>query len=149
MQSRATVVDYIHICMEKLIIQGEKKTPYISLDPGSRQLKFEGRSIPEDTISFYEPILKWIEQYVEEAREGTTDLHVNLEYFNTSTSRYLFGIFKKLEAYHNKGNPVLIHWYYEKDDFEMLESGEDYASILKIPFKMVPVEVEGDNPGRL
>jgi hypothetical protein len=38
---------------------------------------------------------------------------------------------------------MLIHWYYEKDDFEMLESGEDYASILKIPFKMVPVDVEG------
>jgi hypothetical protein len=67
---------------------------------------------------------------------------INLEYFNTSTSRYLFGIFKILETYHIKGNPIVIHWYYEKDDFEMLESGEDYASILKIPFNMVPVEVE-------
>jgi glycosyltransferase involved in cell wall biosynthesis len=128
--------------MEKIIIKGEKKTPYINFDPDNRQLHFEGRSIPEDTIRFYEPILKWIENYVEYERSEPTDLHINLEYFNTSTSRYLFGIFKILESYHLKGNPVLIHWYYERDDFEMLESGEDYASILKIPFKMVPVEVE-------
>lgn len=128
--------------MEKLIIDGEKKTPHISFDPVIRQLNFEGRSIPEDTIKFYEPILKWIEEYIGTERRETTDLHINLEYFNTSTSRYLFGIFKILESYHTKGNPVLIHWYYEKDDFEMLESGEDYASILKIPFNMVPLEVE-------
>lgn len=128
--------------MEKLSIKGEKKTPNISFDPDKMHLRLEGRSIPEDTVRFYEPVLKWLEKYVESERTETTDLHVNLEYFNTSTSRYLFGIFKILEVYHNKGNPIQVHWYYEKDDFEMLESGEDYASILKIPFKMIPVEVE-------
>jgi hypothetical protein len=128
--------------MEKLVTEGGKKTPTIYFDPDKRVLRFEGRSIPEDTISFYEPILKWIEKYVEAERPDTTDLHINLEYFNTSTSRYLFGILKTLEAYHTKGSPVQIHWYYEKDDLEMLESGEDYASILKIPFKMVPVDTE-------
>ena len=130
--------------MDKLVIEGDKKTPYIVFDPDKNELKMEGRSIPEDTVSFYEPILKWIEEYIKSERKETTDLHINLEYFNTSTSRYLFGVFKILEPYHIKGNPILIHWYYEKDDFEMLESGEDYASILKIPFKMVPVEVEED-----
>ena len=128
--------------MEKLVTEGGKKTPTIYFDPEKRELRFEGRSIPEDTIRFYEPILKWIEKYVEADREDTTNLHINLEYFNTSTSRYLFGILKTLESYHVKGNPVLIHWYYEKDDLEMLESGEDYASILKIPFKMVSVDTE-------
>jgi hypothetical protein len=128
--------------MNRLVIEGEKKTPHIIFDPDKNELKMEGRSIPEDTVSFYEPILKWIEEYIKSERKDTTNLHINLEYFNTSTSRYLFGIFKILESYHLKGNPILIHWYYERDDFEMLESGEDYASILKIPFKMIPVEVE-------
>jgi hypothetical protein len=129
--------------MENLVIEGGIKTPSVNLDREKRQLRFEGRSIPEDTIRFYEPILKWIEQYIQTEREGTTEMHINLEYFNTSTSRYLFGIFKTLESYHVKGNPMLIHWYYEQDDFEMLESGEDYASILKIPFEMIPVDAEG------
>jgi hypothetical protein len=47
--------------MEKLVTEGGKKTPTIYFDPDKRELRFEGRSIPEDTISFYEPILKWIE----------------------------------------------------------------------------------------
>ena len=128
--------------MEKLNIKGEKKTPAVTLDPQKQELFFEGRSIPEDTVKFYEPILKWLEEYTSESRKEETNLHVNLEYFNTSTSRYLFGIFKTLETYHLDGNPVTIHWYYEKDDYEMLESGEDYASILKVPFKMVAVPVE-------
>jgi hypothetical protein len=128
--------------MENLVIKGGVKTPTVHLDPGKRQLRFEGRSIPEDTITFYEPILKWIEQYIQSERPETTEMHINLEYFNTSTSRYLFGILKTLESYHNKGNPILVLWYYEKDDLEMLGSGEDYASILEVPFKMVPVEVE-------
>jgi hypothetical protein len=129
--------------MEKLINKGGKKTPTIIFDPEKGELHLEGRSIPEDTIKFYDPILKWVEEYIGTERKGkTTDFHVNLEYFNTSTSRYLFGIFKILESYHLNGNPVVIHWYYETDDFEMLESGEDYSSILKIPFKMVPVNVE-------
>ncbi len=128
--------------MEKLNIKGEKKTPAVTLDPQKQELFFEGRSIPEDTVKFYEPILKWLEEYTSESRKEETNLHVNLEYFNTSTSRYLFGIFKTLETYHLDGNPVAIHWYYEKDDYEMLESGEDYASILKVPFKMVAVPVE-------
>lgn len=128
--------------MEKLTINREKKTPNVIFDPDKKEFRIEGRSIPEDTVRFYDPILKWIEKYVESERPDTTNLHINLEYFNTSTSRYLFGIFKILESYHIKGSPILIHWYYERDDFEMLESGEDYASILKIPFKMVSVEVE-------
>ena len=128
--------------MENLVIEGGIKTPTVKLDHDNRQLLLEGRSIPEDTIRFFEPILKWIEEYIQTDRDAGTDLHINLEYFNTSTSRYLFGIFKILETYHTKGNQIMIHWYYEKDDFEMLESGEDYASILKIPFNMVPVEVE-------
>ncbi len=127
--------------MEKLTIKGNKKTPSVTLDPENRKLHFEGRSIPEDTVKFYEPILEWLKKYISQQRSEQTNLHVNLEYFNTSTSRYLFGIFKTLEKYHVSGNPVTIHWYYEKDDYEMLESGEDYASILKVPFKMVPIPV--------
>jgi len=32
---------------------------------------------------------------------------------------------------------VVINWYYEKDDEDMLEAGEDYESIIRVPFKMV------------
>jgi hypothetical protein len=61
--------------MENLIIEGGIKTPSVNLDPEKRQLRFEGRSIPEDTIRFYEPILKWIEEYIQTEREHHRDAY--------------------------------------------------------------------------
>ena len=65
---------------------------------------------------------------------------MQLEYFNTSSSKCILDVFKKLENLHNKSvAEVVINWYYEEDDEDMLEAGEDYQSILKLPFKMVEV----------
>ncbi|MBO7596417.1 MAG: SiaC family regulatory phosphoprotein [Bacteroidales bacterium] len=45
-----------------------------------------------------------------------------------------------MENLHNKSvAEVVINWYYEEDDEDMLEAGEDYQSILKLPFKMVEI----------
>ncbi len=51
-------------------------------------------------------------------------------------------MFKKLETVYKKNGEkgVVINWYYEEDDEDMLEAGEDYQSILKIPFKMIELE---------
>ena len=51
-------------------------------------------------------------------------------------------LFKKLEAIHKAGNEVSINWYYEEDDEDMLEAGEDYQAIIKVPFTMIEVEEE-------
>ena len=48
-------------------------------------------------------------------------------------------LFKKLEAIHKTGKEVVINWYYEEDDEDMLEAGEDYQAIIKVPFKMIEV----------
>ncbi len=65
-----------------------------------------------------------------------------MEYFNTSSSKCILDVFKKLENVFKKNNEegVTINWYYEEDDEDMLEAGEDYQSILKIPFKMIELE---------
>jgi hypothetical protein len=64
---------------------------------------------------------------------------VQLEYFNTSSSKCILDVFKKLEAINKGENDVLINWYYEEDDEDMLEAGEDYESIIRVPFKMIEI----------
>jgi hypothetical protein len=64
---------------------------------------------------------------------------VQLEYFNTSSSKCILDVFKKLEAIHKAKHDVTINWFYEEDDEDMLEAGEDYESIIRVPFKMVAV----------
>ncbi len=40
----------------------------------------------------------------------------------------------------SNGNEIVINWYYEEDDEDMLEAGEDYQSIINVPFKMIEMQ---------
>jgi hypothetical protein len=48
-------------------------------------------------------------------------------------------VFKKLETIHKAKNDVEVNWFYEEDDEDMLEAGEDYESIIRVPFKMIEI----------
>lgn len=122
--------------MEELKIEGSAKTPTIEFN-GSGDLLLKGRSIPENSIEFYKPILDWIENYGGAPKDKTV-VNVQLEYFNTSSSKCILDVFKKLETLSETA--IEINWYYEEDDEDMLEAGEDYQAIIDIPFKMIEVE---------
>lgn len=124
--------------MEPIIIEGTQKTPTINFNASEGVFEIKGRSIPENSVEFYKPLVEWLEQYKECALPKTV-VDVKLEYFNTSSSKCILDVFKKLEAIHKAKNEVEVHWYYEEDDEDMLEAGEDYESIIRVPFKMVEI----------
>ncbi|HBX53330.1 MAG: nuclear pore complex subunit [Bacteroidetes bacterium RIFOXYA12_FULL_35_11] len=124
--------------MEPISIEGTQKTPTVNFNHETGKIEIKGRSIPENSIEFYKPLVDWLEQYGA-APQKLTEVNVQLEYFNTSSSKCILDVFKKLEAIYKGGNEVVINWYYEEDDEDMLEAGEDYQSIIKIPFKMIEI----------
>jgi hypothetical protein len=124
--------------MEKMLIEGSPKTPTISFDTGNGILEIKGRSIPENSIEFYKPLVDQLEKYSGKP-QGVTTVNIQLEYFNTSSSKCILDVFKKLENIHKGGSQIVINWYYEQDDEDMLEAGEDYQAIINIPFKMIEV----------
>jgi hypothetical protein len=125
--------------MEPIVIEGTQKTPTINFDAEKSTIEIKGRSIPENSIDFYKPLIEWLEEYAKEAGNKTI-VNVQLEYFNTSSSKCILDVFKKLEAINKMPkNEVVINWYYEEDDEDMLEAGEDYESIIRVPFKMIEV----------
>ncbi len=125
--------------MEKIQIEGSPKTPEINFDNEQGIVEIKGRSIPENSIEFYKPMIDWLEEYAA-APQGKTVVNIQLEYFNTSSSKCILDVLKKLEVISKNGNSVEVNWYYEEDDEDMLEAGEDYQSIIKIPFKMIEIE---------
>ena len=124
--------------MEPISIEGTPKTPSVKFESEKGALEIKGRSIPENSIEFYKPLVEWLEEYSNSAME-LTQVNVQLEYFNTSSSKCILDVFKKLEAIHKGKNEVIINWYYEEDDEDMLEAGEDYESIIRVPFKMIEI----------
>jgi hypothetical protein len=125
--------------MEPIIIEGTPKTPSVKFDAATGILEIKGRSIPENSIEFYKPLVDWLDKYSEDPVYQTV-VNIHLEYFNTSSSKCILDVFKKLELIHKAKNDVVVNWYYEEDDEDMLEAGEDYESIIRIPFKMIEVE---------
>ena len=124
--------------MEPISLEGTPKTPTVMFDADKGLIEIKGRSIPENSIEFFKPLIDWLEKYGE-TPAGTTTVNVQLEYFNTSSSKCILDVFKKLEAIHKANHEITINWYYEEDDEDMLEAGEDYDSIIRVPFKMVEI----------
>jgi len=125
--------------MENILIEGTPKTPSINFNYEKGLIEIKGRSIPENSIEFYKSMVDWLEKYAEKPQKKT-DVNIQLEYFNTSSSKCILDVFKKIEAIYKADNDVVINWYYEEDDEDMLEAGEDYQSIIRVPFKMIELE---------
>jgi hypothetical protein len=125
--------------MENLTLEGSAKTPTVKFDSAAGKLELKGRSIPENSIEFYKPLNDWIDSYASNPQTETI-VDVKLEYFNTSSSKCILDLFKQLEKLNQRNTKVQVNWYFEEDDEDMAEAGEDYEAIIDLPFKMIEVE---------
>ncbi len=121
--------------MEVIKIKGTDDTPNVILDAESNIIEFSGRSLPEDVVTFYAPVIQWIEEYAK-SPNPKTDVIFRLEYFNTASSKILLDILLKFEDILNAGHEVVVQWYFQEDDEDMEEAGEEYSEIVDIPFEM-------------
>lgn len=106
--------------LTNLFIEGTQKTPQIDLNYHTGDLILSGRSIPENAGKLYEAILNWVIEYIKKPRQ-TTNLRLNLEYFNTSSAIWLAKIVEKLGTIKESDYTLLIHLYFGIEDFENME----------------------------
>ena len=125
--------------MEDFYIKSTSKTPYMNFQIAGI-FEITGRSIPENSIEFYKPLLEWLDSYSLRKTIPSTHLQIRLEYFNTSSSKCLLEIFKRMEGIAKNSSPTKISWQYEEEDEDMKELGEDFKEILQIPVELVPVK---------
>ena len=122
--------------MNTIKIMGTDDTPTVILDAENEIFEISGRSFPEDVTAFYEPIIRWLDEYASNPNPKTV-FTFKLVYFNTASSKLLLDILMKLEQMHEDGKEMLVRWYYPEDDEDMQEAGEEYADIVDVPFEQV------------
>jgi hypothetical protein len=110
--------------MNELIIEQTPKTPQIDLNQLTGDLLFYGKSIPENATKLYEPVLNWIAEYILQANP-TTNLKLDLEYFNTASSIYLAKMLKILTRIKVPEYVLIIHLYFPVEEFNELNEFED------------------------
>lgn len=122
--------------MNPLVIESSAETPEIILDKRSNTFTFSGKSLPEDPISFYSPVIQWLEGYSTDPNPNTK-VDFMMMYFNTSSSKIILDIMKHFEGIKQSGHEVIINWNFKEDDEDMLEAGEIYSERVDIPFNLV------------
>ena len=122
--------------METLIIEATNLTPFIKFDAEAGKLELVGRSIPENSLEFYQPVYEWLDTYVASPNDKTI-VEVKLDYFNTSSSKCILDILKKVDKLDEAGFDILIKWFYNESDEDMMEAGEDYGDLLESPFEII------------
>jgi hypothetical protein len=121
--------------MDPLIIELTDSTPAVFLDKRTGKFEISGRSLPEEALAFYQPVLEWINNYINAPNESTTFVF-KMDYINSASIRALNDILTVLEKLFIKGHDVKIEWKFNFDDNELRDTGEEFSEIYKMPFKL-------------
>lgn len=115
--------------------ENTEKTPLVEVLEDQGKINISGRSITENSYDFYKEFLHWVEVYAEQTQQDI-EVNVHLEYFNTSTSKCLLQMFKSLEKVVSRNYSVKVNWFYDDEDEDMMEAGEDYRDVVNLDFNL-------------
>lgn len=119
----------------KLYFEKTMKSPEVLFDREKGLINLKGNAILEDTIPFFEPLIKWLNEYVKDPID--TDVNIDLEYFNTSAAKVFVSMFKALAKVEQANRKLNINWIYSEDDEIIRESGIDFSKLSRIKFNMI------------
>jgi len=109
--------------IKNILIEGTAKTPQIDFNQLSGEMVLSGKSIPENAAKLYEPLLSWINDYIKSPRH-TTNLRLNLEYYNSASSLWLAKMIKALSKINEDDCVLFIHIYFDIEDFDDMDMEE-------------------------
>ncbi len=119
-------------------MSGTHQRPTVVIDIEKGFFEISGSSIPENPMDVFTPIFDHLNRYMEDPRP-VTELHFRLDYFNTSTSKLMLDMIHKMESIKEQnGKDVKIKWFYREADDDMMEIGEDFANLCRLPIEIIP-----------
>jgi len=132
--------------MEILNIEPTNLSPAIRFIPELNDFSITGMSAPEDVRSLYYPVIEWIDKFNGELIRGEykifsetnpLTLKIDLRYFNSASAKFLLDILLELKKIRESGPPFVVEWYYEEDDIDMKEAGEDISELVEMELKYI------------
>lgn len=136
--------------MQHVIIPATDRTPEVSLDKESRIFQLKGRCLPENIRKFGDTVIEALEGFLSPCladKDNATGkaLHrviFHLGYFNSAAARLIADILSAVGKAREQGCPAKVYWYYEEEDYDMLEAGEDISEMVGVPMEFVVVVVK-------
>ncbi len=123
--------------MKPILLEPSEDTPKVQFDNNTGIFEISGKSLPEDSNEFYEPLIKWLTEYCKAPKESNTFLF-HFEFLSTSSTKQIMHIFKLIDQLH-KSKSVAVNWNWDKGDLNMRKTGQ--LLYQTVAFKMVFNEV--------
>jgi hypothetical protein len=123
--------------MNPLNLQPTDDTPNVSFNYNNSSFEISGRSLPEDSISFYTPVIEWLKNYVLSPSEESNFVF-HFEYVSTSSTKQIMKLIIMIDEL-TKTNKTNVYWKYDKDDDDMLQTGKRLQKLTTVDFKYVEV----------
>lgn len=123
--------------MNRLYINQAAETPEVLFEPEQGTLRFKGNSHPEDARAFYDPIRNIIATYLETKNERELRVDFYFRYINSASTKFVREIILTINKYFVEGkHKISMSWFYDDDDIDMLEQGEDLFEDVNFPFEL-------------
>ncbi len=100
-------------------------------------IQMSGASYPENAIEFFKPIIDWINEYIQKIGKKLS-LELRINYQNTSSSKMILDIIDILEEYYKQNGDVKVIWFYDEEDEDVYETGEELKEDFELPFDIIP-----------
>lgn len=115
-------------------------TPEVILNSENALFSIKGNSYPENPNDFYQPLVANKSAFIKSVQKDVIKIEINLNYFNTSSNKFIINILRELITINNNTKTINIDWYYEEDDVDMHQRGIELSSIIKHPFNIISIK---------
>ena len=128
--------------MKSIHIDGTTVSPSVDFNIETRTLEINGYSRPENVRDFYFPLIQWLDELnnyqIEERKRGEVvepfSFNFKFVYFNSSSAKFIYDIIILLNGFQRDGFPIKIYWFFDEDDDELREAGEELSDMASVPF---------------
>jgi hypothetical protein len=121
-------------------LESTKQTPAITLDPDKNQLELKGECYPENVAELSTLIFSHLDKYLIELQDNNIfTVNIELNYFNSSSSKMLMNLFDQLEnEVANHGKQIIVNWIYDPENDTAEEFGEEFKEdIDSLTFNLI------------
>jgi hypothetical protein len=128
--------------MKSLHISPTAVSPAVDFNLETRELEISGYSRPENVRDFYFPLIQWLDE-LNKLQLSNQSMNIEVEpftfkfkfvYFNSSSAKFVYDIIIMLNSFQKDGFPLKIYWYFDADDDELREAGEELSDMANVPF---------------